>query len=87
MLKYNFIRFRLNCIFYEYLVKHIVFIGAMFYLHKVHINRTLKSRKLLIFKSVVTISLFIKASQMVNSLKLEEKMLIIEIIIHYLQEL
>lgn len=87
MLKYEFVRFQLNCVSNEYLVKHMALFGALFYLHRADISRTLKTRKLLIFKSVVTTSLFIKVSQMVNSLKLDKKILIIEIAIHYLQQL
>lgn len=46
----------------------------------------MKSRKLLIFKSVVTVSLLIKMSQIGNSVKLEEKILT-AVNIFYFQEL
>ena len=60
--------------------------GDIFFSHKVNLDRTIKSRKLLIFKTVVTIPLLIKMSQIMNSVKLEEKILT-TVNIFYFQEL
>lgn len=84
MLKYKFIRFQLNCSSYEYKVKHIALLGVMFYFCKGGISRILKPRKVLIFKELITTLFFMKVCQMVNSLKLEEKMSTIELTINYL---
>jgi len=59
---------------------------TFFFSHKVNLDRTIKSRKLLIFKAVVTIPLLIKMSQIMNSVKLEEKILT-TVNIFYFQEL